>query len=47
MTLTAWIWSQQEFGTNTYVMYLPNRQQTRAVRTCIDFLMDKALTVED
>ena len=30
------------FGTNMYLLYLPNRHQTRAVRTCIDFLMDKA-----
>ncbi len=30
------------FGTNMYLLYLPNRHQTRAVRTCIDFLMEKA-----
>jgi DNA-binding transcriptional LysR family regulator len=30
------------FGTNMYLLYLPNWHQTRAVRTCIDFLMDKA-----
>ena len=30
------------FGTNMYLLYLPNRHQTRAVRTCLDFLMDKA-----
>jgi DNA-binding transcriptional LysR family regulator len=29
------------FGTHMYLLYLPNRHQTRAVRTCIDFLMDK------
>ncbi len=34
------------FGTNMYLLYLPNRHQTRAVRTCIDFLMDKARTAE-
>jgi DNA-binding transcriptional LysR family regulator len=34
------------FGTNMYLLYLPNRHQTRAVRTCIDFLMDKARSVE-
>ena len=35
------------FGTNMYLLYLPNRHQTRAVRTCIDFLMDKARSVEN
>lgn len=30
------------FGTNMYLLYMPNRHQTRAVRTCIDFLIDKA-----
>jgi DNA-binding transcriptional LysR family regulator len=34
------------FGTNMYLLYLPNRHQTRAVRTCIDFLMDKARSGE-
>ncbi len=34
------------FGTNMYLLYLPNRHQTRAVRTCIDFLMDKARSIE-
>lgn len=34
------------FGTNMYLLYLPNRHQTRAVRTCIEFLMDKARSVE-
>ena len=33
------------FGTNMYLLYLPNRHQTRAVRTCIEFLMDKARSV--
>ncbi|MFD0669665.1 LysR family transcriptional regulator [Ramlibacter sp. MAHUQ-53] len=27
------------FGPRMYLMYLPNRYQTRAVRTCIDFLL--------
>ena len=35
------------FGTNMYLLYLPNRHQTRAVRTCIDFLMDKARNVKN
>jgi DNA-binding transcriptional LysR family regulator len=30
------------FGTNMYLLYLPNRHQTRAVRTCIDFLIAQA-----
>jgi DNA-binding transcriptional LysR family regulator len=30
------------FGTHLYLLYLPNRHQTRAVRTCIDFLLAKA-----
>ena len=32
------------FGTHLYLLYLPNRHQTKAVRTCIDFLLDKART---
>ena len=30
------------FGSHMYLMYLPDRHQTRAVRTCIDFLLAKA-----
>ena len=30
------------FGMHMYLMYMPNRHQTRAVRTCIDFLLEKA-----
>jgi DNA-binding transcriptional LysR family regulator len=30
------------FGTHMYLMYMPNRHQTRAVRTCIEFLLGKA-----
>ena len=30
------------FGTHMYLLYLPNRHRTRAVRTCIDFLLEKA-----
>jgi DNA-binding transcriptional LysR family regulator len=29
------------FGTRMYLLYMPNRHQTRAVRTCIEFLLDK------
>ncbi|WP_370679825.1 LysR family transcriptional regulator [Comamonas sp. GB3 AK4-5] len=34
------------FGTHLYLLYLPNRHQTKAVRTCIDFLLDKARSRE-
>jgi DNA-binding transcriptional LysR family regulator len=30
------------FGTRMFLLYMPNRHQTRAVRTCIDFLLEKA-----
>ena len=30
------------FGTQMYLLYLPNRHQTKAVRTCIDFLLARA-----
>ena len=30
------------FGTRMYLLYLPHRHQTRAVRTCIDFLLARA-----
>lgn len=30
------------FGTRMYLLYMPNRHQTRAVRTCIDFLLERA-----
>ena len=30
------------FGAHMYLLYLPNRHQTKAVRTCIDFLLAKA-----
>lgn len=35
------------FGTHMYLLYLPNRHQTKAVRTCIDFLLAKAQPVEE
>ena len=31
------------FGTGMYLLYMPNRHQTRAVRTCIDFILGKAM----
>jgi len=30
------------FGTHMYLLYMPNRHQTRAVRTCIDFILGKS-----
>jgi DNA-binding transcriptional LysR family regulator len=30
------------FGTRMFMLYMPNRHQTRAVRTCIEFLLGKA-----
>ena len=35
------------FGTHLYLLYLPNRHQTKAVRTCIDFLLAKARSRDD
>ena len=35
------------FGTRMYLLYMPNRHQTRAVRTCIEFLLGKARTQID
>lgn len=31
------------FGTQMYLLYMPNRHQTRAARTLIDFILEKAL----
>ena len=30
------------FGTQMYLLYLPARHRTRAIKTCIDFLVEKA-----
>jgi DNA-binding transcriptional LysR family regulator len=30
------------FGTSMYLLYMPDRHQIRAVRTCIEFLLEKA-----
>jgi len=32
------------FGNRMYLLYMPNRHQTRAVRLCIEFLLNKART---
>ena len=34
-------WRLSIFGTSMYLLYMPGRHQTRAVRTCIEFLLDK------
>jgi len=33
------------FGTNMFMLYMPNRYQTRAARTLIDFVLDRARAV--
>ena len=33
------------FGTSMYLLYMPDRHQIRAVRTCIDFLLEKARSI--
>ncbi|MEJ8838296.1 LysR family transcriptional regulator [Ramlibacter sp. AN1133] len=34
------------FGTSMYLLYMPDRHQIRAVRTCIDFLLEKARSLD-
>lgn len=34
------------FGTNMYLLYLPSRHRTKAIKTCIDFLLTKT-TIAD
>lgn len=34
-------WRLSIFGTQMYMLYMPNRHQTRAVRTCIDYLLSR------
>jgi len=36
-------WRLSIFGTQMFMLYMPNRHQTRAVRTCIDYLLGRAL----
>lgn len=36
-------WRLSIFGTQMYMLYMPNRHQTRAVRTCIDYLLSRSL----
>lgn len=35
-------WRLSIFGTKMYMLYMPDRHQTRAVRTCIDYLLGRA-----
>ena len=35
-------WRLSIFGTQMYMLYMPQRHQTRAVRTCIDYLLGRA-----
>jgi DNA-binding transcriptional LysR family regulator len=35
------------FGTHMYLLYLPSRHRTRAIQTCIDFLVAKANAQKD
>ncbi|MNH44665.1 hypothetical protein D3C79_1068940 [compost metagenome] len=36
-------WRLSIFGTQMYLLYMPQRHQTRSVRTCIDYLLGRAL----
>ena len=36
-------WRLSIFGTQMFMLYMPDRHQTRAVRTCIDYLLGRAL----
>ena len=34
-------WRLSIFGTQMYMLYMPNRQHTRATRTFIDFILER------
>jgi DNA-binding transcriptional LysR family regulator len=34
-------WRLSIFGTAMYMLYMPNRQHTRAIRTFIDFILER------
>ncbi|MEG1455210.1 MAG: LysR substrate-binding domain-containing protein, partial [Comamonas sp.] len=40
-------WRLSIFGTQMYMLYMPQRHQTRAVRTCIDYLLERARPQQD
>ena len=35
-------WRLSIFGTQMFMLYMPNRQHTRAIRTFIDFILERA-----
>jgi DNA-binding transcriptional LysR family regulator len=35
-------WRLSIFGTRMFMLYMPNRQHTRATRTFIDFILERA-----
>ena len=39
-------WRLSIFGTQMFMLYMPDRHQTRAVRTCIDYLLGRALPTQ-
>ncbi len=40
-------WRLSIFGTQMFMLYMPDRHQTRAVRTCIEYLLGRALPATD
>ncbi len=36
-------WRLSIFGTQMFMLYMPNRQHTRAIRTFIDFILERVL----
>ena len=38
-------WRLSIFGTQMFMLYMPNRQHTRAIRTFIDFILQRARPV--
>ena len=34
-------WRLSIFGTQMFMLYMPNRQHTRAIRTFIDFVLER------
>ena len=41
MLATLTDWRLSIFGTQMYLLYMPKRHRTRAVRTCIDYLLGR------
>jgi DNA-binding transcriptional LysR family regulator len=40
-------WRLSIFGTQMFMLYMPDRHQTRAVRTCIEYLLGRAQPAPD